>query len=447
MNYIVPVLLNIKDKSLESEVDFIKKYEFMKGNSLRIITPFYYPICTESLNYSYSFLIDPYSMKIHKLIYRIPDTILLIKFFKTISYKQPLIFLRELYSIVKKYNRINEWIEHGVVFDRVIFDNKLRNSIVNLLEYIRIDNIKGIVFEPVDVESIIGSNKLSFEKIFSDLNKAIINIDFLKNLLIRYRNKCCNNLSIIYEERSKTWNRIYSVIDRVIDSNIREINDFYENEKSSIVGKYSVRINKLNRILKALDESINYNTRRIKSTQGDLRSKYREVLSILKKRRKALFRDMVMIEKQFRDDVKNIEKKYLLFKNIENSRRRFFLSEKSVFNKEYIYSMNLLNLYIDRIVSILDNIVKKIEEYRENILNQLLVVNPIVTNQCIYIRGYIVSGLRGIKIYTPGFVVKRFDYRIVFNELYRKMLIDNNIVYKLMKMNPSLLDEYNLLKQ
>lgn len=446
MNYIVPTILNIEKKCIDNEVELILKVEYMSGNLVKAIAPFYYPICIENFSYSFSYIVDPYSMKTHRLVYKIPDTILLIKLIKTIDHKHPIRLIKELYGFVKKYRSVDKWLEYSVVFDRVIHSKTLLNNIVSLFKYIIIDDINGVLFKPIDIESIILKNNALFEKAITDINKAILNIDYLKSILIRYRNKVGSRLLSTYEEQTRKWERVYNTVDKIINSNIREINNVLAAEKTRIDRKYNIQINRLNRVLKTIDQSISYNVEKLKSVERELRDSYRRIIGILVKKKKSILKDIELVEKEFRKEILSIERKYSLIKNIENFRRIFLSREKRVLSREYVCSKNLLYLYTDRIINELNNVIDVLEKYRDDIHN-LFVPSLVIGEQCVFIRGFVVHGSKNTRVYTPGFLVKRFGYRIDFNKFLRRLLIGNGVVYKLLRIDPYLLNKYNLLKK
>uniref|UniRef100_A0A7C4D8Q5 Uncharacterized protein n=1 Tax=Staphylothermus marinus TaxID=2280 RepID=A0A7C4D8Q5_STAMA len=134
-----------------------------------------------------------------------------------------------------------------------------------------------------------------------------------------------------------------------------------------------------------------------------------------------------------------------MIKIIEDQRKRFLLSEKKILSKEHNRFVNLKNLYLNRIIEKIRDMASKLEEYRARVLDFL--VNTSISDQCVYIRCYIVYGSKNIKLYTPGYLAKKIGYRFVFEKHIRELIKNNVFINKLNRIDPSLLNKYDVLKK
>lgn len=422
MNYVLPVFLNVGEKSVENEVRIIRSYEYMRGNLVKNITPFYYPVCLVSLNYNYSYILDPYSLKTFRLNYRVPDTLFLTKLIQTISSKNPINYFREVYSIINRYSNVKEWVDNGVVITKVFSNKKYLNKLHKLLDFITIDTPNGIVYKPIDIESITETNNALLIKAVCDINEALLSISYLKNLFIEYRNRAEYYIYRIYEKKRKTLERIYQTISGT--------SGFPENMTKDF--NYEIGMDKCNYRKKEQDLlwKKKYSVRQgFSSRNNRFSNKVSRQIKMFFKNRKNKSEAKYM-HKQ------NVEKRYL-FKSFETVRQKYLLKEIGISSREYRYSINLIDFYTNRIINKLSDMINKIEKYRQRITN-LFIANSPFSDCCIYLRGYVVYGFKTNRVYTTGFLVKRFGYRIVFDNTIRDLLRENKIINQLLSINTGL---------
>ncbi|MEM1675752.1 MAG: hypothetical protein QXX35_03970 [Desulfurococcaceae archaeon] len=445
MNYIIPTILNIGEKGIDKEIELIVNLESKRGNILKSIIPIYYPICIKSFNYNYSFLIDCYSSKTYSLTYRVPDTILLNKLIKNIRYNRSLDFLVEVYSILKKYSVIRKWREDSILLDRIIYGRSVLDRLCRLLEYTTLSDLNGYVFKPDSFESIANYNSGLIEKVLIDINRALIDLDDLMIFLIRYGNVCEYKSSNVYDKRSKAWDRVYDTVSRVIDKNIHEIDVVLKNEIMVLDRKNSFQMRGFRQRLDWIEKRIKEYSSKLKTAKGDLKKTYKGYIDKLTSLKKSILKEMIDLEKKYKIRKEILEKKYRVIKIIEDQRKRFLLSEKKILSKEHNRFVNLKNLYLNRIIEKIHDMASKLDEYRARVLDFL--VNTSISDQCVYIRCYIVYGSKNIKLYTPGYLAKKIGYRFVFEKHIRELIKNNVFINKLNRIDPSLLNKYDVLKK
>lgn len=449
MHYVIPAIISSEKISAEREVSTIYEVERERGEELRAIAPFYYPLYVRSFSYSYSYIVDPRLSSVFKFEYRVPDTSYMLERLSEISSRElNLKLLKNFYELLSERYNPKHWPSYSVLCARTIHGRHLLDRVSSLLSYVSLERVLGIVLEPADVSSVIENNDASLKSFFARVGGACVDVDRMKRELAEIRNKWKVFVDRKLEESLERLRSLCRSIDEMASFSIEEINRRLSEEISSVINQYSPIIDSLKAELNAIDRNVEKIKRELAQLSGDLRRKYKKLLNKLLARRKLVLGRIGDLEEELNEKIEGIKRRHELVKSVERARKGPLLKEQRRLSAEHSRLVNVLDLYFNRIVNRLDRACSVLENYRDSLVGHLFVSAPGLNECYVYVKGYVVLGSRGLRVYTTSYLVRDGSkLRIVPDELVKRLLSASGVLQALERADPELVREHDLLNK
>lgn len=454
IGYVVPTLFisNGKSKtkalSLDEEVRIIKSYEEKRGNRVEAITPFYYPLYIHEINDYSLMVINPLNNDVYKIEYRIPNTTALLSFVENskVFRRDFITILNRLRELLKEYSLVKNWIYRGIVLEKVLCDRRVLLELENLISYVQLNEIRGIILQHGDLNPIITSNIKATHSILRDLTMVSLELNRLWNIINEYRSEWEYYFKGKCETDLVNVNKSFETIREVVLEQSMYLSRKLNQELKATNSRYESTINNLRYKLVSFDREIEKIKKRIKHSSNEDKLRYKKLLKEMHRRRKEVNREIKRVEEAWRKEPRKLKKKYMELLNIENRRMKFYERERDKLMHEYKRFIqridNILldiNLYIDRINSIINN-------YRLK-LSRFFIRKSTPISGLIYLRGYIILG-REDKIYMQS-SISIYHGKIILKpiKVFKQKLLKKKLYKEILAFDPRIIHKYNCLKR
>ncbi len=448
MQRVIPVF-NTKDPTMLPEsfndVEFILDMEGSKANTVKAIIPFYYQLVVIDASDYHVLIADPQSRDILKINYKLPDL-------SSIEFRinnfglgngDFVELLKKIRNDFKRQLNTNNWFIKGFILEKIVREPKLLNTLEELLNKSRLEELKGIVIGDNNPEDLIIRNKSVLRNYLSSISQIQLKLDTILEKL--YEMKCSweNLIGIKYGEKFNEISKGYSRINDIVDQRIRDLYRELDLETRKSHEKYRVMIDNIRHKITLIDSEIEKLRKRAACSDSSKKNEYLGLIRELRRKKSSLRKEIYRLEKESEEKSRLIKQQYSRLIRVEYMRKQFYDKERSRIQKDFETIVRKADYLLEDIHKMIIKINNLLEKYRDS-LAKLYIRAPGFTQQVFYLKGYIVLGTKSTKIVTTSYI-RNFDKPTIhiLKPIYR-YLVKNKALYKI-KNNHDIVLKFNIL--